>query len=720
MPPPHARSPIELWAGPECSVIRIGESYVDQSELTGHAGRPGDLEQLASLGASAVRYPVLWERTAPAGAQSADWRWPDERLGALRELGLRPIVGLVHHGGGPRDTNLLDPLFARRLAGHARAVATRYPWVRDWTPVNEPLTTARFSCLYGHWHPHASDDRSFVAALLNQCRGVVLAMRAIREVIPNARLVQTDDLGKTHSTPRLAYQAAYENERRWLTWDILCGRVVDGHPLWEWLLAAGAGRRELEWFAREPCPPDVVGVNTYLSSERFLDERVDRFPSVDHGANGREAYADVLAARVLAAGPDGPAALLREAWERYRRPVAVTEVHNGCTRDEQLRWLDEVWRAACDLRREGAGIVAVTLWSVFGVTGWDALVRSDGGTYEPGAWDASVEPPRPTAVASMARSLAAGRPFDHPALDSPGWWRRDVRFRHEPFGEPSRAPVTAHRGRPLLVTGATGTLGRAFARICEERGLEFRLTSRQELDAAEPDDVAAVLDGLRPWAVVNTAGYVRVDEAEQDEARCRRENTLAPAVLARACASRGTALVTFSSDLVFDGSAGRAYLEHDAPAPLNAYGRSKVDGEAALLAACDGALVIRTGAFFGRWDEHNFVTRALNALAARAPVVAATDLVVSPTYIPDLVNGTLDLLIDGEAGFWHMANDGAVSWADLARQAAAASRLDASTLDARPAAECGFVATRPPAVPLATARGAKLPALDDALARYAR
>jgi len=118
---------------------------------------------------------VLWERTAPHGPERANWRWPDERLGRIRELGLVPLVGLVHHGSGPPDTSVVDPSFPDRLALFARAVAERYPWVERFTPVNEPLTTARFSGLYGHWYPHGQDDRTFVRALLTQCRAVVPA-----------------------------------------------------------------------------------------------------------------------------------------------------------------------------------------------------------------------------------------------------------------------------------------------------------------------------------------------------------------------------------------------------------------------------------------------------------------------------------------------------------------------------------------------------------------
>src|SRR3954468_20329871 len=206
---------LELWGGLECTVNRVADAYFSQIDRNGHAGRDGDIERFAALGIRAIRYPVLWERTAPDGLASADWSWADARVPKLREHGIRPIIGLVHHGSGPRHTSLLDPGFAEGLAEFAGAVAARYPWVERWTPVNEPLTTARFSALYGLWYPHARDDRAFVTALLNQCRATVLAMKAVRAINPNAQLVQTEDLGHTESSPRLRYQAAFDNLRRW-------------------------------------------------------------------------------------------------------------------------------------------------------------------------------------------------------------------------------------------------------------------------------------------------------------------------------------------------------------------------------------------------------------------------------------------------------------------------------------------------------------------------
>ena len=653
---------------------------------------------------------MLWERVVRDG-----WEWTDERLSRLRELGLRPIVGLVHHGSGPPHTSLVDPAFADGLAEFARAAAERYPWVGAWTPVNEPLTTARFSGLYGFWYPHGRDAASVSRALLNQCRAVVLAMREIRRVIPDAQLIQTEDLGKAYSTPPLAYQAEHENERRFASIDLLCGRLEDDSLFGTWMREkGGVAAEELAWFRENPCPPDVFGVNHYLSSERWLDHRLERYPPELHGSNGEDAYVDELAARALPDAPHGPLGILREAWERFRIPLAVTEAHNGCTREEQLRWIQEVWDAAHALRDEGADVRAVTLWSVFGAVGWDTLLRG-GGRYESGVYDLAGPEPRPTALARMARALARGERYDHPALDGPGWWRRPERLWLADGGAPQarRAP-----GRPLLVTGRTGTLGCAFARVCDARGLRYELLARADLDIADPASVERALAEIRPWAVVNAAGYVRVDDAETDVERCRRENAEGPALLAEACARHGVQLLTFSSDLVFDGSAEEPYVERDEPAPLSVYGETKAEAEERVLAALPEALVVRTSAFFGPWDDWNFVTLTLQALARGEEVAAADDARVSPTYVPALVQRSLDLLIDGERGVWHVANAGDVTWAGLARLAAEAAGVDAGAIRPCTTEELGFAAPRPRYSVLASERGGVLEPVEDALERY--
>lgn len=334
----------------------------------------------------------------------------------------------MHHGSGPRHTDLLDPEMPEKLAAFAGAFAERFPWVDAYTPVNEPLTTARFSALYGHWYPHRCDGLSFARALLNQCRAVALAMRAVRRVNPAAALVQTEDLGATRSTPALAYQAKFENTRRWLSFDLLLGRVTRRHPMWSYFKWVGISEAELDELPEHACRPDILGANYYVTSERFLDDRLARYPASLHGGNGRQRYVDVEAVRACEDGLLGAAALLKEAWDRYRTPIAVTEVHIGCTREEQMRWLLEVWRGALEARREGADIRAVTLWAALGSFDWNSLVTRESGHYEPGAFDIRGPRPRETALAKLARELAAGREPEHPVLAQPGWWRRPERL----------------------------------------------------------------------------------------------------------------------------------------------------------------------------------------------------------------------------------------------------------------------------------------------------
>jgi dTDP-4-dehydrorhamnose reductase len=242
--------------------------------------------------------------------------------------------------------------------------------------------------------------------------------------------------------------------------------------------------------------------------------------------------------------------------------------------------------------------------------------------------------------------------------------------------------------------------------------------SRAELDIANPASVEAALTTHAPWALINAAGFVRVDDAEHAQEQCWRENADGPATLAAACAQRNVALVTFSSDLVFDGNRDSPYVETDSVSPLNAYGRSKADAERRVLQVMPDALVIRSSSFFGPWDAHNIIARALDALANHTPFSVATDTIVSPTFVPDLVHATLDLLIDRVSGMWHIVNNGAVSWAELIRKAADLAAVDVDTLDDRPIQEFALPARRPRYSALSSTRAMLLPSLDDALERF--
>lgn len=702
---------IERWCGIECTLNRVGDRFHDQLRRSGHHDRIEDLDRIAALGFDAIRYPVLWERVSPDTPDVADWAWYDERLARVDRLGMRVIAGLVHHGSGPRYTNLLDDAcFAPGLARHAAAVAARFPWIIDWTPVNEPVTTARFAALYGHRYPHARDEASFWRALLNQVDATRGAMRAVRAVNPAARLIQTDDLGRTWATGPLADQAAFDNQRRWAGWDLLCGRLVAGHPLWHRLCALGLGER-LRAIADDPCPPDIVGINHYPTSDRFLDHRVQLYPRDAHGANARHAFADVPAVRTLDPAPEPFAAALREAWARYTLPVALTEVHIGCTREEQMRWARVAWEAAQEAQTGGADVRAVTAWSVLGSHDWDRLVTAEG-RYEPGLFDMASGHPRNTALAQHWQGLAADPPHDVAA--QPGWWQHPGRII---FGRaPRTAPVGAYRERefattrPLLICGATGTLGQALGRACAARGIAYRLTGRAECGLLDPASVAAALDRIRPWAVINATGWVRVDDAEEQEHACHAINATAAVALAAAAAARAIPVVGISTDLVFDGRSDRPYDEADTPRPLNAYGRSKLALEEGSLARGHRPLVIRAAAFFSPHDRHNFAHAVAHALSAGNRFHAADDQKVSPSYVPALADAILDLAIDGETGIRHLASAAALSWADFARAIAVALGRDPALIVPMPRAQLGWRAPRPANSALTSRYLAPLPA----------
>jgi dTDP-4-dehydrorhamnose reductase len=620
-------APLELWGGYECTVNRVRGDWYDQTPRSGHEHRAGDIELFASLGMTSLRYPALWERISPDSPEQRDFRWTDERLPLIRDAGMQPILTLCHHGSGPHYTSLVDDSFAPGLARHAKAVAERYPWVRDWTPVNEPLTTARFSALYGYWYPHTTSEPLFWTALLNEIDATRLSMREIRRVNPQARLIQTDDLGYCHSTEPLACEADYQNQRRWIGWDLLCGMVTPEHPLWERIASHGLAER-LRVIADDPCPPDVIGVNHYLASERLLDHRLERHENravadKELGDCGGLAYVDVDAIRNREEGVLGLPALLRQAWERYGRTVAVTECHNGASREDQVRWFVEVWDGVERLRADGADICAVTAWSLLGSHDWNRMVTQFVGHYEVGVYDVRSGEPRPTMLAPVLKDLVAGRRPSAVGLERPGWWRRIFQA-DSPVGpgafDVGKGLRLMQGERPLLIVGTGGPLTEMLAAACDVRGLPY---------VRRPSVNEQQLRKISPWAVVDGRDWGGV---------CHRVGSIGrdrpawpafhpPEQLVRDCAAVGAPLAVFAPVGDFDEVEERLLSQ---------------GGESLLL--------VKTDRVFAPWERAHPAVAALDALECGLPVQASAETAWEETYGPDLVDVTLDLIMDGVRG----------------------------------------------------------------------
>lgn len=716
----NTKNRIEIWGGIECSLNRVYDRYIDQLELSGHYERGfEDIKRFADLGIKALRYPVLWEKHAAEKDTEIDWTYSEARLAQLSQAGISPIAGLVHHGSGPAYADFFDGSFAEGLAAYASQVAEKFPWVEYYTPVNEPLTTARFCGLYGHWYPHKNTPLDFLTILLAECKGTVLAMQAIRKINPQAKLVQTEDLGKTHSTHRLRYQADFENKRRWLSFDLLCGKVDENHRLWGYLMWAGLKKEDLVFFTENPCPPDIIGINHYVTSERWLDERTEKFPPHYIGGNGKDVYTDVEAVRV--GKNEGPEVIFKEAWERFKMPIAVTEVHLHCSREEQLRWFSHVYNAVSNLKEQGADMRAVTAWALLGSFEWCNLLTRIDGKYEPGLFDVRSVEPRATALTKLVRSLANINDYDHPVLQEDGWWQRPIAITYN-LDEETISSKEKNKAfvRPLVIIGKTGTLGKAFSRICGYRAIHHVVLGREDVNISDIADIERMINEYKPWAIINTAGYVRVDEAEKEVENCFLINSVAPKHLSAACNKYGIQFVTYSSDLVFDGKKNNPYLESDVVSPLNIYGQSKAMAEQNVLHNAPGALIIRTSAFFGPWDQYNFVHHALKSLKNQQTFSAPKDVIISPTYVPDLVHTSLDLLIDEASGIWNISNKGSISWAMLASEVAQRSGYDPKYFIPVTLSEMNFTASRPVYSVLDTEKGFELPTLDHALDMFFR
>jgi dTDP-4-dehydrorhamnose reductase len=176
--------------------------------------------------------------------------------------------------------------------------------------------------------------------------------------------------------------------------------------------------------------------------------------------------------------------------------------------------------------------------------------------------------------------------------------------------------------------------------------------------------------------------------------------------------------MTFSSDLIFDGNKRTPYSETDAAKPLNIYGISKANGEQVVQKVNPKSLIIRTSAFFGPWDQYNFAYHVIDSLKNEKQFIAVSDVIISPTYVPDLANAALDLFIDEEEGVWHLSNEGMVSWADFAFSIADRAGFKKKNILYKNLDEMGWRAQRPLYSALKSDKGINLPAWDNALERF--
>ena len=224
----------------------------------------------------------------------------------------------------------------------------------------------------------------------------------------------------------------------------------------------------------------------------------------------------------------------------------------------------------------------------------------------------------------------------------------------------------------IAVVGARGQLGAAMAHAAEQAHDVIRF-DRSTLDITDDAAVRAAIEGARPDAVVNCAGFNAVDAAETQPVAALQANAFAVRSLARAARDAGAALVQFSSDFVFDGRASAPMTEEHPPNPRSAYAASKLLGEW-FAADAPASYVLRVESLFGvgpGGPDKGSLTSIVNGLRAGSVVKVFGDRTVSPTYIVDCAKATLALLERGsQPGLYHCVNSGFATWHEVGMEAA--------------------------------------------------
>ncbi len=266
-----------------------------------------------------------------------------------------------------------------------------------------------------------------------------------------------------------------------------------------------------------------------------------------------------------------------------------------------------------------------------------------------------------------------------------------------------------------LITGAGGLLGGELAGLLRARGERVTALARADLDVCDQDAVRDAVARHTPDVVVNCAAWTAVDTAEGHQARALAVNATAVAGIATACGKAGVPLVHLSTDYVFGAAAASTpYREDAAPAPCNAYGRGKLDGERAVLGLLPGTgYVVRTGCLYGSRGR-NFVSTMMRLADEREGVEVVDDQTCQPTWARDLADALHRLhVLRPPAGVYHATSTGRTTWYELAREVYALLGADPRRVRPIAAARLAGRAPRPAYSVLAHDRwtAAGLPAL---------
>ena len=329
---------------------------LDEYELTQHYDRwREDIHLIRELGVSHARYGIPWHKINP---QPNAWNWDfaDKTLELLLELGIEPIVDLVHYGlPGWIEGAWLHPDFPKYMAEYTRRAAERFKGrIHLWTPLNEPRVTAWYCGKLGWWPPNLKGWRGFLRVMMGVCRGIVESTRALRAVDNENLAVHVDATDLYESAdPTLDEEVSRRQEIVFLALDLVSGRVTGGHSLYHWLIKNGVTERELDWFVQNAIELEIIGINLYPLFSRKVLARAPHLRI-------KMPYADGTIVERLA----------RLYYQRYQVPIFISETASLGSTKRRADWLRDSVESTRRARASGIPLVGYTWWPLFALVTW--------------------------------------------------------------------------------------------------------------------------------------------------------------------------------------------------------------------------------------------------------------------------------------------------------------------------------------------------------------
>ena len=359
---------IEAWTGIEGT--HIGQSDTNILETTRHHELyKRDLIQIAIAdGIKKVRIVIPWPKIEKK-RNKYDWTWCDLYLAFIRRLGLTPVVDLIHHTSTPKylKGGFLDPDFPERARLFHEVFARRYPWIKHYTPVNEPFSTAWHAGHEGVWFPNLRGHEGYVPIALNMARAICLITETLRKEVPGVQIIHVDSCEYHQALDKESeYHAEKSNEIRFSILDLVLGRDLDEHkhvgPIFR---EHGMTEYDVEWFKEHAATIDVLGLDYYAIHEAGWT------------VEGRSEDIRPLGLRRVA---------LQYA-RRYQVPIMLGETNMRGYIEDRISWfkytLGECELLEAELARMGLSFKGYCWYPYFDSTDWCSMVCEPNGNIDP-------------------------------------------------------------------------------------------------------------------------------------------------------------------------------------------------------------------------------------------------------------------------------------------------------------------------------------------------